>query len=248
MKNNDKEFNPPEEAVKAQNTVIPNPGRMNNDLQEASEPMRLSNDVAAPVTDKTIPSQRKLEANRRNSKKSTGPKTSAGKKTVSSNAVRHGFFAKGLLIPHRDGKEDQAEYDVLYQGIREHYQPEGWLEELRIEEIAFSMWRRRRALRWESGMASKAFAEHNHQSLQSKTPESTDANSMSSGSEEMAALTDHLFLPSREELDGLLRYEGMNHRHLNHAIGELERLQTIRKGGSTRPNIEDAAKQSQEVS
>jgi hypothetical protein len=162
--------------------------------------------------------------------------------------VRHGFFAKGLLIPHRDGKEDQAEYDALHLSIREHYQPVGWLEELRVEEIAFSIWRRRRALRWESGMASKALAQHNHERLQSRTLESANSDSIAAGDEEMAALTDHLFLPSREELDGLLRYEGMNHRHLNHAIGELERLQTLRKGGSTRADLDLATKQSQEVS
>jgi hypothetical protein len=38
-------------------------------------------------------SERKLAANRRNAKKSTGPRTSAGKLTVSRNALRHGLAA-----------------------------------------------------------------------------------------------------------------------------------------------------------
>ena len=46
----------------------------------------------------------------------------------------------------------------------------------------------------------------------------------------MDALTDYLFLPEKEELDKLLRYEAMINRQLNHAITELERVQARRKG------------------
>jgi hypothetical protein len=52
-------------------------------------------------------SLRKVESNRRNSLKSTGPKTATGKKKFSKNAVRFGFFSKFLLIQHRDGKESR---------------------------------------------------------------------------------------------------------------------------------------------
>ena len=45
----------------------------------------------------------------------------------------------------------------------------------------------------------------------------------------MDAMTDHLFLPEKEELDKLLRYEAMINRQLNHAMGELERVQARRK-------------------
>jgi len=38
----------------------------------------------------------------------------------------------------------------------------------------------------------------------------------------MDALTDHLFLPEKEELDKLLRYEARS--QINHAITELERV------------------------
>jgi hypothetical protein len=49
----------------------------------------------------------------------------------------------------------------------------------------------------------------------------------------MDSLTDHLFLPEKDDLDKLLRYEAMISRQLNHAIAELERLQVRRKGGAT---------------
>ena len=46
----------------------------------------------------------------------------------------------------------------------------------------------------------------------------------------MDAITDHLFLPEKEELDKLLRYEVMINWQLNHAIAELERVQARSKG------------------
>jgi hypothetical protein len=48
----------------------------------------------------------------------------------------------------------------------------------------------------------------------------------------MDAMSDHLFLPGKDELDKLLRYEAMINRQLNHAIAELERIQARRKGES----------------
>jgi hypothetical protein len=49
----------------------------------------------------------------------------------------------------------------------------------------------------------------------------------------MDAMTDHLFLPEKDELEKLLRYEAMINRQLNHALAELERVQDRRKGEAT---------------
>jgi len=51
-------------------------------------------------------------------------------------------------------------------------------------------------------------------------------------SPEMDAMSDHLFLPGKDELDKLLRYEAMINRQPNHAISELERIQECRRGKS----------------
>ena len=55
------------------------------------------------------PSAEQTAANRQNSKSSTGPRTAAGKKNVSLNALKHGFYAKDLII--RD--ENKAEIQEL---------------------------------------------------------------------------------------------------------------------------------------
>ena len=176
---------------------------------------------------------RKVESNRRNSQKSTGPKTAMGKKRVSRNAVRHGFFSKFLLIQHRDGKESQDEYDDFYADVRKHFQPVGWLEELWVEKIAVGSWRLRRLIRCESGQIDRALAGHSYELQQSKADDLAESESAPSSNPEMDAMTDHLFLPEKDELEKMLRYEGMINRQLNHALAELERVQARRKGEAT---------------
>jgi hypothetical protein len=57
-------------------------------------------------------SQRKLNANRLNAKKSTGPKTLRGKEYSRRNALKHGLFARHSLEFFLLG-EDSHEYDDL---------------------------------------------------------------------------------------------------------------------------------------
>src|SRR5437588_12930369 len=45
-----------------------------------------------------MPSVKQIEANRLNSRKSTGPRTSAGKAVVAANALKHGIFAQSPAI------------------------------------------------------------------------------------------------------------------------------------------------------
>ena len=184
------------------------------------------------VTDKRrASSTRKIEANRRNSRKSTGPKTATGKKTVAKNAVKHGFFAKFLLVQHPDGKETQKEYEAFYICIRDHYQPADWLEEMFVEKIAILSWRQRRLLRCESGQISRALSGHSFELQQSAIEALAHPDSAPLRDPETDAITDHLFLLEAEELNKLLRYEGMMHRQLNEAMRDLAKLQAHRKGG-----------------
>jgi hypothetical protein len=105
------------------------------------------------------------------------------------------------------------------------------------EKIAVWSWRLRRLIRFESGQISLALARHSYDVLQSKADDLAEPESAPSSNPEMDAMTDHLFLPEKEELDKLLRYEAMINRQLNHAMGELERVQTRRKGEATPTNI-----------
>jgi len=216
------------QAETIQERVIAGTPPVNNNGNQTKEEHRQPTSVATATT-----SSRKAAANRKNALKSTGPTTPQGKRRVAQNALRHGFFSQCLLVKHPDGKEDEGEYAAFYAALRKHYEPMDWLEELWVEKIAVWSWRLRRLIRCESGQISKALADHGYEIQQSKAADSENLGIAPPSNPEIDAMTDHLLLPSNEDLERLLRYEAMISRQLNHAIAELERLQARRLHGST---------------
>ena len=92
-------------------------------------------------------SQRQRNANRRNARQSTGPRTESGKARVARNAVRHGLLAREAVIP----EEDPQQYLDLLAALHEEHQPAGPLEEFCVEQMASAQWRLRRLVRIETG-------------------------------------------------------------------------------------------------
>ena len=90
-------------------------------------------------------SLRKIESNRRNALKSTGPRTVEGKAIVARNAMTHGLRAQQVLI---DG-ESQEEFEWLYEAMVAERKPVGVLEHELVETIVVSLWRLKRAKRIE---------------------------------------------------------------------------------------------------
>src|SRR3989338_4272395 len=99
--------------------------------------------------------EKQIEANKQNALVSTGPVTPGGKALVAQNAVKHGIFAKDLIISAGDGKEDEQEYRELLDGIILSLNHSGQMECLLVEKIAVDFWRLRRVLRFESGSIRK---------------------------------------------------------------------------------------------
>ena len=87
-----------------------------------------------------------LEANRKNAKNSTGPRTAEGKEIVSSNALKHGLFSRYLLLDD----EDPAEYQALLDDLHAELKPLGALEYSLVERIAVTLWRQHRLVRSET--------------------------------------------------------------------------------------------------
>jgi hypothetical protein len=79
-------------------------------LKEENSPAPLS-----AVTAKSI-SQRKLDANRANAKKSTGPQTARGKAHSRRNAVQHGLTSAAVLF-HSDGTPVDPELRQLWESL-----------------------------------------------------------------------------------------------------------------------------------
>src|SRR5438552_17370775 len=78
----------------------------NNNGHETAEPRQ---EIAAESSGKRTVSSSKVEANRRNARKSTGPRTPTGKKRASRNALRHALYSKWLLVNPRAGNESPAQ-------------------------------------------------------------------------------------------------------------------------------------------
>ena len=114
---------------------------MGNDAASANNPQ--------PKINARSTSPKKIEANRRNSQLSPGPKSVQGKKTSSLNALKHGLLVKDVVITNRAGKEDQAEFEHLLTEFRNDYNPCGIAEDFLVRELAISYWKSARALRCE---------------------------------------------------------------------------------------------------
>ena len=89
-------------------------------------------------------SERKREANRRNAKHSTGPKTGAGKRRSRYNAIKHGFFAREMPLQCWIFTEDFGKAERLFQELVDHFQPVGPVEKTVVEMIAECCWKMRR--------------------------------------------------------------------------------------------------------
>src|SRR5437868_910247 len=94
-------------------------------------------------------STKQLTANRRNAKRSTGPRTPAGKRAVSRNAISHGIHATDIVASASERAED---FEDLRAALIEDLGPDGAVERLLVEQIATLHWRLRRVLRAEAGV------------------------------------------------------------------------------------------------
>lgn len=87
-----------------------------------------------------------LEANKNNARKSTGPKSQRDIKTIQPN-MKHGILAKIPVIP---GIENQEEWDQFVIDLKLSLKPEGVLENTLVESVANYFWKKRRLLTYEN--------------------------------------------------------------------------------------------------
>jgi hypothetical protein len=93
-------------------------------------------------------SEKQVQANRANAKRSTGPKTEPGKALSRRNAYKHGLTAQTIVI----GDEDPKAFDRLRAELEEEYNPRPGIERELVERLAVLMWRMRRIPIFEAGL------------------------------------------------------------------------------------------------
>jgi hypothetical protein len=173
--------------------------------------------------------QRRVEANRHNAARSTGPRTSTGKARVARNAIKHGFF----VAPHRWTPEQQRDFESTYADLREDFRPSGVGEESCVWAIAHSYVRMASVLRYENVAALEY-----HQQCDREL----NARIAAAESDEAARLREHReklrraglwrpTIPAPREANALIRYMGRLERTIRSATTELEGLKAFRSGG-----------------
>ncbi len=151
-------------------------------------------------------SPRKIEANRGNALRSTGPKTPEGKNTVRWNALQHGLLSREVLLQGESKKELIAFGDRLYSEL----EPVGELEIILVDRLISCTWRLRRVLK-----AETEFLEN----------EQGDVIGRSGDLSLSFTNVSNLDVCSK-----LSRYETSLERGFYRALHELERLQARRAG------------------
>jgi hypothetical protein len=145
-------------------------------------------------------------ANRKNSIKSTGPRSTEGKAIVANNALTHGIFSRQILLSH----EAEDEFVSLKEAFYEQFRPQGLLEVLFCERALASAWRLSRIARIEAMVMDRAI-------------DFLDKDDFS------RIFSDY----SGEKLMLMSRYEVMLERSLFKALEELKSLQFSRQGNET---------------
>jgi hypothetical protein len=93
-------------------------------------------------------SERKIEANRRNAQKSSGPRTKLGKAVSRMNAMKHGITAEQVIL---DG-ESAKKFKALRRELFEVLAPADAIEAELVQAIIMDQWRLRRHYRAEASL------------------------------------------------------------------------------------------------
>ena len=209
----------------------------------------------------TTPKQ--TEANRRNSRKGTGPKTPAGKAESKKNAMKHGLLAKEVVVRN----EDPVEFAGAIESLFDEFQPQGSLEEQLVERVAACMWRLRRLYRIEAGIFTHESltielnrAEHEVRDVEvagrdflpdplsevhitdeeqhgrAKTQMEKTAHLLQKETLALGVAFKH-DAENAGAISKLSRYEAGIERSYYKALHELQRVQAARKNGQSPPSI-----------
>jgi hypothetical protein len=204
---------------------------MEQEMPDGSNPIQPA--PAAPER-RTI-SARKLAANQRNARHSTGPRTARGKARSAMNSLRHGLRARSLVVPRLEGRNAAAQFAAMMTAIVADREPIGAIELLLVERIAACEWRMRRLLKYENRAAfleSRRWIEPPPEfNAYTDTPIGPDQQVHMDENARILAETglNKLSLPYLEDLPAISKYESALMRHLFRAIEQLDRMQRRRR-------------------
>jgi hypothetical protein len=170
-----------------------------------------------------------IAANRRNAKRSTGPRTTEGKQAVRLNAVKHGMTAKVIVL----GQESDADYQEIRAALIHDYAPATSQELMLVDQIAAGYWRTIRARRFETEIFDGQIRalKHKHGKSTDVRPDTDDQG-----------CAVFLQVEPAETLKNYFRYDGTISRDYYRAIAALEKMQAARRREEDRQERKAAEK------
>ena len=195
-------------------------------------------DASSPSAAKRT-SARKADSNRRNARKSTGPRTEQGKAWSRLNSLKHGILASQAVLTAIEGRENRAAFAQIVEGLAADFEPVGTFEQLLVEKIATCFWRFRRLLRFESRASftscdRRTYDQMNHDERW-RSPLYVEEGARA---EDKFDLKAHdvleqaglgMDLPSEHDMLRLVRYENSIERTMSKALAQLKAHQKARR-------------------
>ena len=156
----------------------------------------------------------RINANRNNAKKSTGPRTEEGKTRSAQNALKHGLLARDAVLPG----EDPADFDRQLSALEAAIRPANSLEFELVRQIADAQWRMRRLTRLETGFLAAA-VDDQRRHLEKRRPDA-----LRPGYDGETLLLGSAMLDRTQAFVHLARYDGHLSRRFFRAVKQLADL------------------------
>ncbi len=172
--------------------------------------------------------QRRLEANRRNAARATGPRTTEGKAKVARNAIKHGFF----VVQERWTPTQRRDFEHTLDGLRNDLKPDGILEESCVATMAECYVRMAAMLRYEN-IAALKYHQRRDREMDERiaAADATEAARLEAARDQLrrAGLW-RPTIPGPREARAIIRYGGSLDRAIRRAASDLEGFKSMRIG------------------
>ncbi len=145
------------------------------------------------------------------------------------NAMKHGFAARSPIIPEIESEQSWKRH---HKEIRKSFSPEGYFEDLLVRRLATALWEVDRLTAYQvaatmsnikSSVRWMAIGANYQSAAKVVGPDPYKVEERAQGT----------LLPTRDDLESIMRYGSMLHRQWVQILHELEALQARRRGEVT---------------